>query len=148
MLWVPAARACRLPPSSTSASSTRTSETFDPNGQVVRSTQTRDTANISNTTGDQQGVSVSGQLPGGGGNGNSTPSGEQAKTTEETINYEISKTTETAGRSGRRDQAPVYRRGRRWRLQPGRQWQPDLCSPFRPMSSTQLTTLVKSAVGL
>lgn len=74
----------------------KTSETFDPDSQVVRSTQTRDLAN-SAKNGDSDQVSVSNELPGASttaGTGNSTS--EEASTTEETTNYEISKVTETA----------------------------------------------------
>jgi flagellar M-ring protein FliF len=75
----------------------RTAETFDPNGQVVRSTQTRDLANSARGAGDSGQVSASTELPGAtpattGGPGTS----EEASTTEETTNYEISKVTENA----------------------------------------------------
>ena len=74
----------------------KTSETFDPNGQVIRSTQTRDLANTA-SNGNSGQVSVSNELPGAStsaGTGDSTT--EQASTTEETTNFEISKVTETA----------------------------------------------------
>lgn len=125
---------------------TRTSETYDPNGQVVRSTQTRDTANISSTGGDQQGVSVSGQLPGGGGNGSGAPTGDQAKTTEETVNYEISRTTETQV-----DQAGGIKRLSIAVVVDGVYTQDangnPVYNPRTPDEIAQLTTLVKSAVG-
>jgi flagellar M-ring protein FliF len=72
---------------------TRTAETFNPDGQVVRSTQTKDVANSTNATGADGQVSASTQLPGSGGN-TSGPT-EQGSTTEETTNYEISKTSQT-----------------------------------------------------
>ena len=74
----------------------KTSETFDPNSQVIRSTQTRDLAN-SAQNGDSGQVSVSNELPGASANaGSGTSTNEQASTTEETTNFEISKVTETA----------------------------------------------------
>lgn len=74
----------------------KTSETFDPNGQVIRSTQTRDLAN-SAKNGNSGQVSVSSELPGASDNaGSGDSSTEQASTTEETTNFEISKVTETA----------------------------------------------------
>lgn len=74
----------------------KTSETFDPNGQVIRSTQTRDLAN-SAQNGDSGQVSVSNELPGASANaGSGTSTMEQGSTTEETTNFEISKVTETA----------------------------------------------------
>lgn len=76
--------------------STRTSETFDPEGQVVRSTQTRELANNATGPGDAA-VSVANELP--GASENAAASGgttEQGSTNEETTNFEISKVTETA----------------------------------------------------
>jgi flagellar M-ring protein FliF len=74
----------------------KTSETFDPNGQVIRSTQTRDLSN-SAQNGDSGQVSVSNELPGASANsGSGTSTMEQGSTTEETTNFEISKVTETA----------------------------------------------------
>ena len=73
---------------------TKTSEAFDPNGQVVRSTQTRDLANQANGPGDTGQVTVSAQLPGATGSGTGAGgTSEQGSTTEETTNYEITKTT-------------------------------------------------------
>ena len=75
--------------------STETTETFDPDGQVVRSSQVRETSSIS-TGGTNNAVTVSNELPNGtnaaGGDG---AAGDQSTTTDETTNYEISKTTQT-----------------------------------------------------
>jgi len=77
---------------------TRTAETFDPNGQVVRSTQTRDVSSSQNQPGNDGKVSASTQLPGAattsGAAAASSPT-DQSATTEETTNYEISKTSQT-----------------------------------------------------
>ncbi len=78
---------------------TKTAETFDPNGQVVRSTQTKDTTNNSTQPGNDGKVSASTQLPGGNtsasqGSATAGPT-DQASTNEETTNYEISKTSQT-----------------------------------------------------
>jgi len=73
----------------------KTSETFDPNSQVVRSTQTRDLAN-SSTNGNSGQVSVSNELPGASTNtGSASGAAEDSTTTEETTNFEISKVTQT-----------------------------------------------------
>src|SRR5690606_31793116 len=48
---------------------TRTAKTFDPDGQVVRSTQTRESQNNSNTPAADGQVSASTQLPGATTNG-------------------------------------------------------------------------------
>lgn len=75
---------------------TRTSESFDPNGQVVRSAQTRELSNNSKGAANGGQVSVANELPGASANqGDGTGASEQSATTEETINYEISKTTQT-----------------------------------------------------
>jgi flagellar M-ring protein FliF len=74
---------------------TKTSESFDPNGQVVRSTQTRDLANSATGPGENGQVSVSNELPGATQGTTAGGTSEQGSTTEETTNYEISKTTAT-----------------------------------------------------
>src|SRR5206468_10301835 len=80
--------------------STTTSETFDPNGQVIRSTQNKQLANSSTGTPTDGAVSVSNALPGAAQNASSATTGttvpnETGSTTEETTNYEISKTATT-----------------------------------------------------
>ncbi|MDP1730056.1 MAG: flagellar basal-body MS-ring/collar protein FliF [Devosia sp.] len=77
---------------------TRTSETFDPAGQVVRSTQTREVASAATGPGNSGQVSVSNELPGASETSGSSSAGtsETGSTAEETTNYEISKTTEVA----------------------------------------------------
>lgn len=75
---------------------TKTSETFDPNGQVARSTQTRELANTSQGPGDGGQVSVANELPGATANASANGgTSEQGSTTEETTNFEISKVTQT-----------------------------------------------------
>ena len=85
---------------------TQTSDKYDPDGRVVRSSQTREEES-STASGNGGAVSVSNELPnanktkGGGGNG----AHDQSKKTEEVVNYEISRTTKTevteAGRINR-----------------------------------------------
>ena len=84
---------------------TQTSDKFDPDGRVVRSSQTREESSTAGE--DKTGpVSVGNELPGAGkpapaGN----VSGDQNHKTEEIVNYEISRTTKTevteAGRVNR-----------------------------------------------
>lgn len=72
-----------------------TTETFDPEGQVVRSSQLRETESIT-AGGENNAVSVSNELPNGtNAAGAGGTAGDQSTTTEETTNYEISKTTQT-----------------------------------------------------
>jgi flagellar M-ring protein FliF len=82
---------------------TQTSDRFDPEGRVLRSSQTREE---SSATADNSGqVTVNNELPGNKGQDNGTPARDQSKKTEETNNYEISRTTKTevteAGRVNR-----------------------------------------------
>jgi len=84
---------------------TQTSDRFDPEGRVVRSSQTREeSAQTENKEGQ---VSVGNELPGGANNNNNNnqrPT-DQNRKTEEIVNYEISRTTKTevieAGRINR-----------------------------------------------
>jgi flagellar M-ring protein FliF len=82
---------------------TQTSDKFDPEGRVLRSSQTREE---SSATADNNGqVTVNNELPGNQGGGNAATARDQSKKTEETNNYEISRTTKTevteAGRVNR-----------------------------------------------
>ena len=74
--------------------STTTQEIFDPESQVVRSTQTRESENLSGGTNGQ--VTVANELPGASQNNGAEGVTEQGTSTEEIINYEISRTTQTA----------------------------------------------------
>jgi len=74
--------------------STTTQETFDPDSQVVRSSQLRETETQSG--GDSRQVTVANELPGASQNGGLAGVTDQGKTSEEITNYEISKTTQTA----------------------------------------------------
>ena len=78
--------------------STRTSETFDPESQVVRSAQTVETGDQSTGPGNSGQVTVANELPGASEQAAAGSSGMQSSssTLEETLNYEISSTTETA----------------------------------------------------
>jgi flagellar M-ring protein FliF len=78
---------------------TQTSDKFDPDGKVVRSTQTREETAA---TADPQGqVTVNNELPGNQTN-QGTPAREQSKKSEEITNYDISRTTETRVTEGGR----------------------------------------------
>jgi flagellar M-ring protein FliF len=81
---------------------TQTSDKFDPEGRVLRSTQTREESSASAGDGGQ--VTVNNELPGNQANG-TTAARDQSKKSEETNNYEISRTTKTevteAGRVNR-----------------------------------------------
>ena len=74
---------------------TQTSERFDPEGRVMRSSQTREESSAS-ANGQEGQVSVGNELPGGQRNPENpqTPR-EQSRKTEEVVNYEISRSTKT-----------------------------------------------------
>ena len=74
------------------------SESYDPEGQVVRSTQTvEDASNESAKTGAEN-VSVQNNVPGGGATNTGEGTSSNANRTEETTNYEISKTVQNVVR--------------------------------------------------
>ncbi|MCA6103240.1 flagellar basal-body MS-ring/collar protein FliF [Bradyrhizobium australafricanum] len=82
---------------------TQTSDKFDPEGRVLRSTQTREESSL---TADNSGqVTVANELPGSPNQDNAARARDQSKKSEETNNYEISRTTKTevteAGRVNR-----------------------------------------------
>jgi flagellar M-ring protein FliF len=82
---------------------TQTSDKFDPEGRVLRSSQTREESSL---TADSNGqVTVNNELPGNQANTSGPAARDQSKKSEETNNYEISRTTKTevteAGRVNR-----------------------------------------------
>jgi flagellar M-ring protein FliF len=82
---------------------TQTSDKFDPEGRVLRSSQTREESSA--TTDNNGQVTVNNELPGNKSQDNAAAPRDQSKKTEETNNYEISRTTKTevteAGRVNR-----------------------------------------------
>jgi flagellar M-ring protein FliF len=74
----------------------QTSDIFDPESKVVRSTQTREESALTGG-GDDGGVSVGNEVPGGNTRGQpiATAPRDQSKKSEEIVNYEISRTTRT-----------------------------------------------------
>ncbi len=79
---------------------TQTSDKYDPDGRVVRSSQTREESSATNSGGGKE-VTVGNEIPEGAAQGqtqagaaNPAPR-DQTRKTEEIVNYEISKTTKT-----------------------------------------------------
>ncbi len=70
-------------------------EKFDPDGQVVRSTQTTDDKQKQNEPDTAGQVGASANVPGTPGSNTTSTNGSDSARTEETTNYEISKTTKT-----------------------------------------------------
>lgn len=70
-------------------------ESFDPDGQVVRSTQTVSESNDSSESSPSSAVSVTANLPEGDAGGNQGKSAAKSTRSEETVNYEITRTTKS-----------------------------------------------------
>lgn len=70
------------------------SEIFDPDGQVVRSTQTVEEKESAQDKDNQNNVTVANNLPNGQSQNAGASSASNSQRTDETVNYEISKRTE------------------------------------------------------
>lgn len=80
---------------------TKTSDSFDPDGRVVRSTQNREESSQSSRASSSQGVSAGTELPGAdAANGDGGKDKNASNKTEEIVNYEISRTTKTENFQG------------------------------------------------
>ena len=79
---------------------TQTSERFDPEGRVMRSSQTREES-ATNDGRDGQ-VTVGNELPGAAPRPDTNANREQSKKSEEIVNYEISRSTKTEVTEGGR----------------------------------------------
>jgi flagellar M-ring protein FliF len=123
---------------------TETSDKFDPEGRVLRSSQTREESSATAENNGQ--VTVGNELPGAQQGANTPVARDQSKKTEETNNYEISRTTKTevteAGRVNRISVAVLvdgtYAKGEKGEL------------VYQDRSKEQLdriAALVRSAIG-
>jgi flagellar M-ring protein FliF len=128
----------------------QTSDTFDPESKVARSTQTREES--TGTTSNEQGVTVGNEVPPVAQRGAAVPQTpapaqrDQSKKTEETVNYEISRTTRSetteAGRV-KRISVAVLVDGSYAKADKGEM-------TYQPRSKEEIeriTALVKSAIG-
>jgi flagellar M-ring protein FliF len=129
---------------------TQTSDKFDPDGRVLRSSQTREEQSATSDKNGDGSVSVGTELPGGGRPqqqpADSGGRGDQSRKTEEIVNYEISRTTKTevieAGRVNRISAAVlvdgIYNKNDKGEVA----YQP------RPKEELdRIATLVRSAIG-
>jgi len=122
---------------------TTNSETYDPDGQVVRSTQTTNQSDSS--TGQNNAVSVTTNVPGGQVPPNPGTSSRSSRS-DETVNYEISKTV----KSQIREQGTVQRLSVAVLIDGITTLGADGKKTYQPRSPDemkQLTALVRSAVG-
>jgi flagellar M-ring protein FliF len=125
---------------------TETSDRFDPESKVVRSTQSREES-TSSSDGKENQVTVANELPGGQRQPDATATPkDQSKKSEEIVNYEISRTTKTevveAGRVNRISVAVlvdgVYGKDEKGEV------------TYKPRTKEELDTisqLVRSAIG-
>lgn len=124
---------------------TQTSDTFDPEGRVVRSSQTREETS---SNGEREGqVTVGNELPGANPRGSeATNARDQSKKSEEIVNYEISRTTKTEVIEGgrvKRISAAVLVDGTYARNDKGE-------STYQPRAKEELdriAALVRTAIG-
>lgn len=127
-----------------------TSETFDPDGQVVRSTQNVEESSRSKDADANPPVSVGTNIPAPLSQNNQSQTGAggataQSSRNEETVNYEISRTTKTHVRESgsiKRISVAVVVDGLYAEGANGRTYQPRSAEDL-----AQLTKLVQSAVG-
>lgn len=126
---------------------TTNSESYDPDGQVVRSTQTDNQSDSSGNAPAGAAVSVSTNLPNGQtANNNSDNKQSKSTHTQETVNYEISKTI----KSQISDQGTVKRLSVAVLVDGTSSVGTDGKKTYQPRSPDelkQLTALVRSAVG-
>ena len=74
---------------------TKTSDSFDPDARVVRSTQNREESSNSSRANRSQAVSAGSELPGADAENGGGSDKDASNKTEEIVNYEISRTTKT-----------------------------------------------------
>jgi flagellar M-ring protein FliF len=128
-------------------SATTTQEIFDPESQVVRSTQIVDESNELDEREPNDRVTVADNLPGGDPANEAATSREQRTRNEETINYEISRTVRNETRhAGRLERLSVA-------VQVDGTYRADAAGEtvFEPLPAAELEELemlVRSAVGI
>jgi len=126
---------------------TQTSDRFDPEGRVMRSSQTRE-ENAASADGRDAGVSIGNDLPNAerGQQDNPAQRQDQSRKSEEIVNYEISRTTRTevieGGRINRISVAVlvdgIYTRSEQGQLN---------YAPREAAEIERITALVRSAIG-
>lgn len=126
---------------------TTNSETYDPDSQVARSTQTVSETSQSTDSRGNEAVTVANNLPNGQADAaNGDRSAESSNREEETVNYEIDKTVKTHIREAgivRRISAAVLVDGNYLPVADG----PATYEPRSAEELEKLTALVKSAIG-
>lgn len=124
---------------------TESSERFDPEGRVVRSTSTVE--DTSETSEPGAGAATAGANVPDGVGGAGGAGGETASRTEETVNYEISRTTRTEVIEGGRVRRLSVAVAVDGVTTPGAEGEPPQWAPRPAEELAQITALVRSAVG-
>jgi flagellar M-ring protein FliF len=126
-------------------------EKFDPDGQVVRSTQTNeqtDKQNQPDNTGQATATANIPGTPGAGGGASTTTTSSASGQNEETTNYEISKTTKTTVQTPGTIQKLSIAVAVDGTTAPGVGGKPGVYTPRSAEEMQQIETLVRSAVGV
>lgn len=129
------------------AERTTTEEIYDPEARAVRSSRTVEETTDRRESGGEGAVTASANLPGSPPAGAGSQASERTGRTEETVNYEVSRTVRSA-----RARTPQLRR-LSVAVQVDGHWQDDGSGnrTFEPLSKeeiAQLEALVRSAVGI
>ncbi len=124
---------------------TQTSQTFDPEGRVVRETNSTEESTKGAATGGG-GASATRNLPDGAGE-NASGGGDESERTEEKVRYEISNTTKTEIIEGGRIKRLSVAVAVDGVTTPGAEGQPAAWAARDPQELERITALVKSAVG-
>ncbi|MEM6626215.1 MAG: flagellar basal-body MS-ring/collar protein FliF [Pseudomonadota bacterium] len=126
---------------------TQSSETYDPESRVIRSTQTVEESASEASNEPLEGVSAAANVPDGADAPDTSATSEMASNrTEETVNYEISKTTRTEIVEGGR----IQRVSVAVAVDDARQINEDGGFDYSPRAEEELqriATLVRSAIG-
>lgn len=124
---------------------TQTSDKFDPEGRVLRSSQSREESSTTSDNKDGQ-VTVNNELPGGQQQSGAAAAKDESKKTEEINNYEISRVTKTEVVEGgrvKRMSVAVLVDGSYTKNDKGDM----VYTPRSKEDLDRITTLVKSAIG-
>ena len=122
-------------------------EKFDPDGQVVRSTQTTEENAKQNEPDTAGQVGASANVPGTPGSNSTSTNGSDSARTEETTNYEISKTTKTTIDTPGTIKKLSIAVAVDGLTTPGAKGQPDAYAPRSAEEMQHIDQLVRSAAG-
>jgi flagellar M-ring protein FliF len=127
---------------------TSTSQTYDPEGRVVRETNSTEETSSSNSNAGGGGATAARNLPDGAGADSGASSGDKTERTEEQVRYEISSTTKTEiVEGGRIKRLSVAVAVDGVTAPPGEDGKPGAWTARDPQELERITALVKSAVG-